>query len=171
MSPEAVTAGARAKPTRDPQGKPRLELNLQRAAASPGLPGAVDIRRWALAALAGFERPRAELGVRLVEEDEGAELNERYRGKQGPTNVLSFPFEDPPGVETDIIGDLVICAPVVQREAAERNMPPQAHWAHMVVHGVLHLRGYDHERDDDARVMEALESEIMTGLGYEDPYA
>jgi probable rRNA maturation factor len=167
MSPEAVPAAA---PSGSAPGV-RLELILQRAAASTRLPKAAEVRRWALAALAGFERSRAELGVRLVEEDESAQLNERYRGKPGPTNVLSFPFEDPPGVETDIIGDLVICVPVVEREAAERDMPVQAHWAHMVVHGVLHLRGYDHERDDDARVMEALETEILAGLGYQDPYA
>jgi probable rRNA maturation factor len=166
-----MTAGARAARRRSPDRGVRLDVHLQLAAAPGSLPKAVDVRRWAQAALAGFERPRAELGVRIVDEPESAELNERYRGKRGPTNVLSFSYEDPPGVETDIIGDLVICAPVVEREAAERAMPPRAHWAHMVVHGVLHLRGHDHEHDDDARIMEALESEIMTGLGFEDPYA
>jgi probable rRNA maturation factor len=171
MTPEAMQAGTGAARRRDARPKGALALHLQRAAASVGVPKTADMRRWALAALAGFERPRVELSVRVVDEGESAALNERYRGKRGPTNVLSFPFEDPPGVETDIIGDLVICAPVVEREAAERKMPVLAHWAHMVVHGVLHLRGYDHERDDDALVMEALETQILTGLGFDDPYA
>jgi probable rRNA maturation factor len=108
--------------------------------------------------------------VRIVDEQESAELNEQYRHKQGPTNVLSFPFECPPGVELNLLGDLVICAPVVQREAQQQQKQELAHWAHMVVHGTLHLLGYDHLQQDEAEAMENREIRIMEDLGYSDPY-
>lgn len=150
-----------------------LQLDLQIAAAAAGLPGATDIGHWAEAALAGaaFADP-AEMTVRIVDEAESAELNVAYRGKHGPTNVLSFPFDAPAGVELEpeLLGDLVICAPVVAREAVEQGKATAAHWAHMVVHGTLHLLGYDHEVEAEAEAMERLETGILRGLGFPDPY-
>jgi len=148
----------------------KLELELQRVATADAVPSAADFDRWARAALAG-QRQQAELVIRVVDAEESAELNRDYRGKEGPTNVLSFPFEAPPPVESDLIGDLVICAPVVAREALEQGKSTAAHWAHMVVHGVLHLLGYDHVDEAEAATMEALEREILDRLGYGDPYA
>ena len=111
-----------------------------------------------------------EMTVRIVDEAESHELNLNYRGKDRPTNVLSFPFECPDEVELPLLGDLVICRQVVEREAQEQDKPVMAHWAHMVVHGSLHLLGYDHIEDDEAEEMESLEAQIMTGLGFADPY-
>ena len=131
-----------------------------------------DIRRWARAALDG-EASRGELTVRIVGEEESAALNERYRGKQGATNVLAFPAGGPAEMadgELLPLGDLVICAPVVAREAREQGKPLAAHWAHMVVHGALHLAGYDHEADAAATAMEARERLILAALGFPDPY-
>lgn len=147
-----------------------LTLDLQLASQARGLPGKAQIKRWAEAALRD-ERARAELTVRLVDEAESQALNRDYRGKDKPTNVLSFPFEAPPGVPSKLLGDLVICAGVVAREAAEQGKPLADHWAHMIVHGVLHLLGYDHEQDEEAQEMEALEVQILDGLGVADPYA
>jgi probable rRNA maturation factor len=112
----------------------------------------------------------AELTVRIVDTEESHQLNHDYRGKDKPTNVLSFPFEAPPGMELDLLGDLIICRQVVEKEAEEQNKPLLAHWAHMVVHGSLHLLGYDHIEDDEAEEMESLETEIMQTMGFEDPY-
>ena len=112
----------------------------------------------------------AEVTIRLVDEAESNQLNLTYRGKDKPTNVLSFPFECPPGVELPLLGDLIICRQVVEREANEQNKPLLAHWAHMVVHGSLHLLGYDHIDDEEAEEMEALEVEFMQALGYDNPY-
>ena len=147
-----------------------LELELQIALDPDGLPAESDFRRWSEAALAG-RRKSAELVVRLVDEAESATLNERFRGKRGPTNVLSFPFRAPAPVRSELLGDLVICAPVVAREAAEQGKPESAHWAHMLVHGLLHLLGYDHLEPSEAKEMEALERKILSGLGLPDPYA
>ena len=147
-----------------------LELDLQIALDLPGLPTKSDFRRWAEAALAGANYQKdAELTLRVVNEAEGAALNETYRHKQGPTNVLSFPFVAPPEVESALLGDIVICAPVVLREAVVQGKTPEAHWAHLVAHGVLHLLGYDHD-ETHADAMESLEICILAGLGYPDPY-
>ena len=147
-----------------------LDLDLQIALDMPGLPTEPEFRRWAEAALAGADCQRdAELTIRVVNEAESTALNETYRHKQGPTNVLSFPFEPPPGVESALLGDVVICAPVVLREAFSQEKPPWAHWAHLVAHGVLHLLGYDHD-EAQAETMESLEIRILAGLGYPDPY-
>jgi probable rRNA maturation factor len=136
-----------------------------------GVPSAASFRQWVNAALAGAKRRRqAELSIRIVDAAEGRELNRDYRGKDYATNVLSFPAELPPGVQLPLIGDLAICAPVVAREAAEQGKPPRHHWAHMTVHGVLHLLGYDHIVDAEAEAMEALETRILTRLGIPDPY-
>jgi len=147
-----------------------LDLDLQLAVSGAGIPPPADFQRWAEAALAG-RRKVAELVVRIVDEAESAQLNERFRGKTGPTNVLSFPFRAPPPVRSDLLGDLVICAPVVRREALEQGKQEPAHWAHMLVHGVLHLLGYDHLEELEAQRMEALERQILAGLGFADPYA
>ena len=113
----------------------------------------------------------AQLTVRIVDEAEGTELNERYRHRTGPTNVLSFPFEQPALLQPPLLGDIVLCAPVVAREAAAQGKAPAAHWAHLVVHGVLHLLGHDHEDERQAEEMEALERDILATLGLPDPYA
>jgi probable rRNA maturation factor len=148
----------------------RLQLTVQRATRVRGLPGTASIADWVRAALAGSGRGTAEVTVRLVGEAESADLNKRYRGKRGPTNVLSFTYDLPPG-KAGLAGDLVVCAPVVRREAAQQDKRPRAHWAHMLVHGILHLRGYDHVHHTDAQIMEALEVRILKRLGFPDPYA
>jgi probable rRNA maturation factor len=134
------------------------------------------MRKWARSALA--DDVRGELTVRIVDESEGAELNTRYRGKKGATNVLSFPAEsaEPPTGSSDAdgllpFGDVVICAAVVEREEREQGKPLAAHWAHMVVHGTLHLQGFDHEKAADAAVMEARERLLLAKLGFPDPYS
>ena len=109
--------------------------------------------------------------MRIVDEAEGRALNARWRGRDYATNVLSFPAELPPGVALPLLGDLVVCAPVVAREAAEQGKPEADHWAHLVIHGTLHLLGFDHESESDAVVMEGLERELLAGLGIGDPYA
>lgn len=134
-----------------------------------GLPTEEQIVQWATAAVQP-EGDEVEMTVRIVDEAESHELNLTYRGKDRPTNVLSFPFECPDEVELPLLGDLVICRQVVEREAAEQEKPLMAHWAHMVVHGSLHLLGYDHIQDDEAEEMESLETQIMQGLGFDDPY-
>lgn len=147
----------------------QLELDFQLAAPADGVPDSERLVAWARAALAG-RCDEAELTVRVVEPEESQALNRDYRGKDKPTNVLSFPFEAPPGVEIPLLGDLVVCAEVVAREAEEQGKPLEAHWAHMVVHGVLHLLGYDHMEDAEAEAMEALEVEILATLNIPDPY-
>lgn len=147
----------------------QLHLTVQRASRVRGLPGNVSIVAWVQAALAGAGPGSAEITVRLVDGAESARLNARYRGKHGSTNVLSFSYETPPG-RRGLYGDLVICAPVVRREAAEQGKPLRSHWAHMVVHGIMHLRGHDHVHEDDAKFMEALEIRVLKRLGFPDPY-
>ncbi|HHV6871136.1 TPA: rRNA maturation RNase YbeY [Haemophilus influenzae] len=134
-----------------------------------GLPTEEQIVQWATAAVQP-EGNEVEMTVRIVDEAESHELNLTYRGKDRPTNVLSFPFECPDEVELPLLGDLVICRQVVEREAVEQDKPLMAHWAHMVVHGSLHLLDYDHIEDDEAEEMESLETQIMQGLGFVDPY-
>ena len=147
-----------------------VTLDLQLACAdSAGLPAEADFQRWLDAAILPFQQ-EAEVTVRVVDSAESHQLNLTYRGKDKPTNVLSFPFECPPGVELPLLGDLVICRQVVEQEAQEQNKPLLAHWAHMVVHGSLHLLGYDHIEDDEAEEMEALEIEFLAALGYANPY-
>ncbi|MGD2075273.1 MAG: rRNA maturation RNase YbeY [Gammaproteobacteria bacterium] len=152
------------------EGARRLKLEVQCAVEAIGLPSRQQLRSWVRAALQDGEGQPLGLVIRLVGEAESRELNGRFRGKDRATNVLSFPFEAPPGVESDHLGDLVICAPVVKREALEQRKAVTDHWAHMVVHGVLHLRGYDHQSEPEARRMESLETRILGQMGIADPY-
>ncbi len=142
--------------------KPRLVFAVQYGAAARNLPSRSQLRKCAHAAL---ER-EAQITVRIVGRAEGKALNRNYRGKDYATNVLTFVFRDEPPFE----GDLALCAPVIAREARAQGKSAAAHYAHLVVHGVLHLQGYDHENDADARIMEERESQIVTRLGFPDPY-
>ncbi|ELQ6223845.1 rRNA maturation RNase YbeY [Cronobacter turicensis] len=145
-------------------------LDLQVACEdTAGLPDEAQFQTWLNAVVPQFQE-ESEVTVRLVDEAESHDLNLTYRGMDKPTNVLSFPFEAPPGIEMPLLGDLIICRQVVEREAREQEKPLAAHWAHMVVHGSLHLLGYDHIADDEAEEMEGIETEIMLALGFDDPY-
>ncbi|MCW4453813.1 rRNA maturation RNase YbeY [Flavobacterium sp. MXW15] len=156
------------------RGPVRLDVAVNYALPRAGIPAAVSFRRWVAAALDGRIR-EADLAIRIVDAKEGRSLNRHYRGKDYATNVLSFPAEIPEGlpkgVKFPLLGDLVICAPVVAREAAEQGKPLAAHYAHLTVHGVLHLLGWDHEDEREAEAMEQLEREILAELGIGDPYA
>ncbi|MEO8460126.1 MAG: rRNA maturation RNase YbeY [Dokdonella sp.] len=150
----------------------RLIAHVNYAVPRRGLPSAISFRRWIGAALRGAGRRRAtELTIRLIGEDEGRALNARYRERDYATNVLSFPADLPRGVTVPLLGDLVICAPVVAREAHEQRKSPKDHYTHLTVHGVLHLLGHDHQIDADAKRMETLERRILSALGVADPYA
>ncbi len=155
------------------QGPIRLDVAVGYAAPRAGVPAAVSFRKWVAAALEGRIRD-ADLAIRIVDEKEGRALNHHYRGKDCATNVLSFPAELPEGlpkgVKLPLLGDLVLCAPVVAREAREQHKPVNAHYAHLTVHGCLHLLGWDHEDAREAEAMEQLEREILAGLGLPDPY-
>ncbi len=145
-------------------------IEVQFAWRSSELPSETEVVAWATQALHGRDG-EPELTVRIVDEVEGAHLNQTYRRARGPTNVLSFPFEPAPGVDAPLLGDLAICAPVMLREAREQGKSIRAHCAHMVVHGTLHLLGYDHQDEEDARRMESEEIAILSRLGFADPYA
>jgi probable rRNA maturation factor len=144
-------------------------LDIQLATEFAEIPTAVMMQLWVDAVLKDSEQD-SEIVVRLVDESESAELNLQYRHKSGPTNVLSFPFEAPEGFEMDLLGDLVICAPLIAQEAQQQNKALFDHWAHILIHGVLHLIGYDHLQDDEAEEMEALEIKILSTLNIDNPY-
>ena len=161
----------------------QLDVTVQFAGSRRGIPHSLSLAQWAQAAFAVAKAPRAarssttNLTIRVVGAAESRVLNRTWRGKDKPTNVLSFPSGDfiadklvAPVSGEALLGDLAICAPVVAREAREQDKPAKAHWAHMVVHGVLHLLGYDHENDRDAEAMEAREVAILRRFGYADPY-
>ena len=157
------------------KGPVRLDVAVGYAVPRTGVPAAVSFRKWVAAALDGRIR-EADLAIRIVGSKEGRALNRHYRGKDYATNVLSFPAEIaegvkmPKGVKMPLLGDLVICAPVVAREAKEQKKPLAAHYAHLPVHGTLHLLGWDHEDEREAEAMEQLEREILAELGIADPY-
>lgn len=142
-------------------------VNLQLVSKATDIPSAEDFEHWAKSAL---QQTQGELTVRIVDRPESQRLNRNYRGKDKPTNVLSFPFEAPEHLPSHYLGDLVICAPIVTAEAREQGKSVISHWAHMVIHGMLHLQGYDHQTDSQATEMEQLEQQIMANLGYPDPY-
>ncbi len=141
---------------------PQLSLSVQFASSLANLPTVKQFRKWAKAAL----RVDTEATIRVVDEDEGRALNLAYRSKDYATNVLTFPLSEMP----HLMGDIVICAPVVIKEAAEQNKSIEAHFAHLTVHGVLHLHGYDHEDAHQAELMESVEIQILAKLGYANPY-
>lgn len=152
-----------------------LIIDLQIASEKQdGLPSQAQFEHWVNQALTlqaqTADYPKTEITIRIVDEAESHELNLTYRGKDKPTNVLSFPFEVPEGIELPLLGDLIICRQVVEKEAEEQQKPLDAHWAHLAIHGTLHLLGYDHLTDEEAEEMESLETEIMQSLGFEDPY-
>ncbi|MFC0323127.1 rRNA maturation RNase YbeY [Gallibacterium melopsittaci] len=150
--------------------KPDVIVDLQIVSEEQdNLPTLEQFTHWATQAVRP-EQENVELTIRIVDEAESHHLNFTYRGKDRPTNVLSFPFEVPEGIELPLLGDLIICRQVVEKEAAEQEISLEAHYAHLTVHGCLHLLGYDHIEDDEAEEMESLETEIMLGMGYADPY-
>jgi probable rRNA maturation factor len=148
----------------------QLELQIEtKSVALADLPSEKQFQTWLDAALADQEK-EFEVVIRLVDEAESAQLNQDYRGKTGPTNILSFEFEIPDGIPLNLLGDLVICAPLVVKEAQEQHKPVEHHWAHLVIHGVLHLRSYDHVDETEAEEMEAKEIEILKQLNISNPY-
>ncbi|KGD66270.1 hypothetical protein Y5S_00742 [Alcanivorax nanhaiticus] len=155
-------------------GIPIPTVDIQRATESPDIPDDSQLVSWARHAAQAAGGAEGDITLRIVNEDEIRELNRDYRSKDKPTNVLSFPFEMPEGLPADamepLLGDIIICDSVVRQEAIEQHKTLQAHWAHMVTHGVLHLLGYDHIDDDDAVAMETLEIRALAEQGFDDPY-
>jgi metalloprotein, YbeY/UPF0054 family len=145
-----------------------LKINIQYAVSRRDLPTPRVFRRWAKAAY-GAQYGSAEVVIRVVDLEEGTSLNETYRKGRGPTNVLSFPYEGPCWSDPPLLGDLVICAPVVFAEVEEQGKEPESHWAHLVVHGMLHLQGYDHQNEQEAEIMERFEALTLRRLGFPAP--
>jgi len=147
-------------------------IDVQLASEHTHCPSVSQLNLWVDATIEKTKKSAAEseLTIRIVDDAESKELNMQYRGNDKPTNVLSFPFEAPPHIELNLLGDLVICAPTVAEEAREQQKSELSHWAHMVVHGTLHLQGYDHIDDKEAEEMENLEIEILNSLGFSNPY-
>lgn len=146
----------------------KIHLDVQREVA--GLPKNGELLKWLSETLSFENHSDTEITIRFVSENESAELNQQYRHKKGSTNILSFPFESPAEIELELLGDLVICSDVVKQQAKEQNKEELTHWAHMVVHGTLHLLGYDHLTEAEANIMEEKEIKILSQLGYTDPY-
>ncbi len=146
-----------------------IDVDVQYATDGPDLPDKSQLKHWVETALEDLQE-NAVLTIRIVDEDEATQLNEQWRKSQGPTNVLSFVYEGEPEIAPNLLGDIVVCAPVVAREAKQQNKNIDAHWAHMVIHGVLHLNGFDHIKPEDADCMESLEIKILEELNYNNPY-
>jgi len=143
----------------------KLKMTLQNRAKQPDTPRKQQFQQWAQAAL--VQSPAsAEVTIRIVNSAESAQLNKKFRGKTGPTNVLSFDYSSPLGEDSLLLGDLVICAELVKQEALTENKSATAHWAHLTIHGLLHLQGYDHIKSSDAEEMEQLETRILQQLGF-----
>lgn len=140
----------------------KLKLSVQYAIDAEGIPTSAQFKKWIKAALT----QNAEITIRIVNEPEGQDLNEKFRGKKAATNVLTFFYDD----ILPLTGDIVLCAAVIEKEAQQQHKALVAHYAHLTVHGILHLQGFDHENDKDASTMEKIETNIVTGLGYNDPY-
>ena len=148
-----------------------VSVFVENRAGRKGVPLRRSFQQWIEAIPALRKRRAAEVAIVVVDAEEGRDFNRRFRHRDYATNVLSFPYERLPGDRSGLLGDLVVCAPVVAREAREQGKHPRDHYAHMTIHGVLHLLDHDHENDADAQRMEALETRILTGLGIDDPYA
>jgi probable rRNA maturation factor len=144
-------------------------IEIQNIYQASNIPDEQPIQHWIDAALKDHSTD-TEIVIRIVDEQESAELNEQYRHKKGPTNILSFPVEIPEGIELDLLGDLVICAPILEKEALEQQKVLVDHWAHIIIHGVLHLLGYDHIEEDEAELMENKEISILESLSITNPY-
>lgn len=145
-------------------------VDIQIASAATQMPSSSLFLHWVNTALADTQQTSCEVVIRIVDEPEMTELNQTYRHKTGATNILSFPFEAPAGVELNLLGDLVACAPVIEREAQQQGKLLEHHWAHIITHGLLHLLGYDHEQETDAESMETLEINILKKLDIDNPY-
>lgn len=145
-----------------------IDLQLATEQAYP-IPPMSQFEQWVNAALPK-DYPQVELTIRLVEKAESAYLNQTYRKRSGPTNILSFPFRDDAPLPVPLLGDLIVCVPLMIEEAAKQNKPLEFHWAHLIIHGTLHLLGYDHIEENEAIAMEALECDILHSLGFSDPY-
>lgn len=146
----------------------KLTVDFQKVFDEFDVPAESLLQAWAQTAWLGADP--SEVTIRIVGIEESQSLNHQYRGKEKPTNVLSFPFEAPAGITVPLAGDLVICAPVVENEAKAQHKEPSAHWAHMVIHGMLHLQGYDHINNEEAEAMEALEIQLLAKFGFSNPY-
>jgi probable rRNA maturation factor len=146
-----------------------IELDVQNATVFSPLPGETQFRLWVESALR--DKCHTALTIRLVDEEESRKLNARFRGKDEATNVLSFPAELPEVIEIALLGDIVICAPLVSEEARAQDKPLMAHWAHLTIHGILHLLGYDHQQAEEAELMESIEIGLLQSLEIPNPYA
>ena len=144
-------------------------LEIQTESTASNLPSEAQLQAWVDIALKEYGK-ESELVIRIVDIEESTELNEHYRQKTGPTNILSFPFEAPEHIEIDLLGDLVVCAPVLEKEALEQQKTLNDHWAHIIIHGVLHLLGYDHIEEDEAHIMEEKEIQLLKELNITNPY-
>jgi probable rRNA maturation factor len=149
--------------------EPTIHVLIDNTCDAPNTPNDAEFSQWTIAALAGL-RARAEVSIGIVDEENSASLNMEYRGKNYATNVLSFPSDLPEDFDPPLLGDLALCAAVINKEAQEQNKTATAHWAHMVVHGCLHLLGFDHIDDAEADEMEAREITILRQLGFNNPY-
>lgn len=145
-----------------------IEVEVQRETSISSLPSDQQFEQWATAVLRSHGE--AELVIRLVDQEESRRLNEQFANRNKPTNVLSFPAGLPPSIGLPLLGDIVICAPLVEREAEDQNKTILAHWAHLTIHGILHLLGHDHQSEDEAADMEALETGLVQSFGFPDPY-
>jgi probable rRNA maturation factor len=145
-------------------------ISIQIACSSKDIPSSALLRKWAKHVLSAQQADGKEITIRLVDSVEIQQLNATYRHKDKPTNVLSFPMDAPPGVQAPILGDIILCADVISQEAEAQGKPATAHWAHMIVHGILHLLGFDHIEDKDAIIMESREVALLQSLGFPDPY-
>lgn len=146
-----------------------IVVDLQIACEDNHLPSQQQFQRWVEIALKPYHKP-FELTIRVVSSTESQQLNNQYRSKNTPTNVLSFPVDIPEGIDLDLLGDLVICSEVVKQQASQQNKALTDHWAHMVIHGCLHLLGFDHINEQDADEMESLEIHLLSSIGIADPY-
>lgn len=153
--------------TKTPKKRPKI--TVQTIASNTFIPSRYFLQQWVNKALS-HHTTHSQVNIRLVNKKESTQLNHTYRHKKGPTNILSFSFEPPPGVRSPFLGDLVICAALVNQEAKQQQKTHLAHWAHLVIHGCLHLLGYDHHNDKEAKRMESREIQLLEDLGYENPY-